>query len=78
MKKISIGSWAYTIGPYADNPVDFETVCSRLAGLGFDGVELHGANGYLLEQFVRPTSNRRRSSRRRATPSRSRRGISSR
>jgi len=26
---------------------------------GFDGVELHGANGYLLEQFFRPTSNRR-------------------
>ncbi len=27
---------------------------------GFDGVELHGANGYLLEQFIRPTSNQRR------------------
>jgi hypothetical protein len=22
MKKISIGSWAYTIGPYADYPVE--------------------------------------------------------
>ncbi len=42
MRRISIGSWAYTIGPYADSPVDFETVCTRLRELGFDGVELGG------------------------------------
>ena len=26
---------------------------------GFDGVEIHGANGYLLDQFIRSKSNRR-------------------
>ena len=39
-KDISIGSWAYTIGPYTKSPVDFETVCDKLEELGFNGVEL--------------------------------------
>jgi sugar phosphate isomerase/epimerase len=39
-KRTSIGSWAFTIGPYAKNPIDFDTVCDRLKELGFDGVEL--------------------------------------
>jgi len=42
MKRISIGSWAYTIGPYAENPVPWEEVIERLKDLEFDGVELGG------------------------------------
>lgn len=39
-RRVSIGTWAYTIGPYASNPVPFETVCGKLKEFGFDGVEL--------------------------------------
>jgi len=42
MKKISIGSWAYTIGPYAKNPIAWDEVIKKVKGIGFDGVELGG------------------------------------
>jgi len=42
MKRISIGSWAYAIGPYEENPVPWDEVTSKLKALGFDGVELGG------------------------------------
>jgi len=42
MKKISIGSWCYTIGPYEKNPVGWEEVITKLKEFGFDGVELGG------------------------------------
>ncbi len=41
-KRISIGTWAYSIGPYADKPVPFPEVVSKLSALGFDGLELGG------------------------------------
>ena len=42
MKKISIGTWAYSIGPYANNPVPWDEILAKLQALGFDGLELGG------------------------------------
>ena len=38
---------------------EFAQAAKNAVTAGFDGVELHGANGYLLEQFIRPNSNQR-------------------
>jgi N-ethylmaleimide reductase len=37
----------------------FERAAENAKAAGFDGVELHGANGYLLDQFLRDGANRR-------------------
>jgi len=38
---------------------DFVTAARNAQEAGFDGVEVHGANGYLLDQFLRNGSNKR-------------------
>lgn len=41
-----------TVAAYADG-------ARRAIRAGFDGVEIHGANGYLIDQFIKDASNRR-------------------
>ena len=38
---------------------DFRVAASRAMEAGFDGVELHGAHGYLLDAFLRDGANKR-------------------
>ncbi len=37
----------------------YTAAAKRAVAVGFDGVEIHGANGYLIDQFLHASSNRR-------------------
>ena len=50
---------AFNLGEIAGLVDQFAQAASAAKRAGFDGVELHGANGYLLDQFLRDGSNRR-------------------
>jgi N-ethylmaleimide reductase len=41
---------------------EYVSAATNAIKAGFDGIELHGANGYLLEQFLSPVSNKRNDS----------------
>jgi N-ethylmaleimide reductase len=48
---------AMTLDDITNTAKEFIKAAKLAMQAGFDGVELHGANGYLLEQFLSPVSN---------------------
>jgi sugar phosphate isomerase/epimerase len=57
--KISLGTWAFSFGPFAGHPVPLEDIVKRASQAGYDGLDLGGFPPYLsLDQY--PTSQARR------------------
>jgi 2,4-dienoyl-CoA reductase-like NADH-dependent reductase (Old Yellow Enzyme family) len=50
---------AMTVAEILDIQDRFVKTAVLVADAGFDGIELHGAHGYLLSQFLSPKTNRR-------------------
>jgi N-ethylmaleimide reductase len=50
---------ALTIAEIAGIVQDYRRAAERAIDAGFEGVELHGANGYLIDQFLQSGSNKR-------------------
>jgi NADPH2 dehydrogenase/N-ethylmaleimide reductase len=52
-------SRAMTLGDIRAAVEEFRLAAANAVRAGFDGVEIHGANGYLVHQFLSPTINQR-------------------
>lgn len=50
---------AMTVGEIKETLEDYRRAAANAKAAGFDGVEIHAANGYLIDQFLKTGSNRR-------------------
>ncbi|KAK3345974.1 NADH:flavin oxidoreductase/NADH oxidase family protein-like protein [Lasiosphaeria hispida] len=50
---------ALTVDEIRKTVQDFANAAKNAIDAGFDGVEIHGGNGYLIDQFLQDTSNQR-------------------
>lgn len=50
---------AMTLADIEQAQAEFVEAARNAIKAGFDGVEIHGANGYLLDQFLNPAANQR-------------------
>jgi N-ethylmaleimide reductase len=58
-KKPFVVPHALTIEEIKATVEDYRKAALRARDAGFDGVEIHGANGYLIDEFIRDGANRR-------------------
>ncbi len=57
--KKTVTPYALSLAEIPGIVADFRKAAENAKAAGFDGVEIHGANGYLLDQFTRDGSNKR-------------------
>lgn len=58
MKKISLGTWAFTFGPYSDDPVPLSRVIGEAVRAGYQGIEISGFPPHATVEAMRAKSSR--------------------
>ena len=57
LPKLSLGSWAFSFGPFESEPWAFERFCEYAADSGYDGVEINGFRPHPHDQDIARTDS---------------------